>query len=202
MQMGFYFDQTRCTGCKACVVACKDWYDIPVGEATRIKILYNEENKWPDVRVKYLTATCYQCLDPLCVDACSVDAMNKNEETGIVDVDPELCVGLEECNGGCLKACPYDAPQFGTEANPKMWKCDLCADRLSNGQRAICEESCPVRAIEVAPLEDLKVKFGEKEVDTARGRKLKDGDDFFYSTRTRPAVLINPKVTEIPPQGD
>ena len=25
MQIGFYFDQTRCTGCGACQVACKDW---------------------------------------------------------------------------------------------------------------------------------------------------------------------------------
>ncbi len=24
MQLGFYFDQTRCTGCHTCVVACKD----------------------------------------------------------------------------------------------------------------------------------------------------------------------------------
>ncbi len=197
MQMGFYFDQTRCTGCQACVVACKDWYDIPVGEATRIKILYNEENKWRDVQVKYLTATCYQCLEPLCVDACKDGAMLKNEETGIIDVDAELCVGLEECNGRCLKACPYDAPQFGTGANPKMWKCDLCTDRLGQGQRAICEESCPTRAIEVAPLEELKAKFGDKEVIESRGRKLKDGEDFFYSTRTKPAVLVNPKQTNL-----
>ena len=31
MQIGFYFDQTRCTGCSACRVACKDWNDIPAG---------------------------------------------------------------------------------------------------------------------------------------------------------------------------
>ena len=124
--------------------------------------------------------------------------MVKNEETGIVTVDTELCSGLDECKGRCLKACPYDAPQFGTEANPKMWKCDLCEDRLNLGQAAICEESCPTRAIEIAPMEELIARYGEKKVDSARGRKLKEGDDFFYSTRTRPAVLINPKVTSRP----
>ena len=25
MQLALHFDQTRCTGCYACVVACKDW---------------------------------------------------------------------------------------------------------------------------------------------------------------------------------
>lgn len=195
MQMGFYFDQTRCTGCKACVVACKDWYDIPVGDATRIKILYNEHNKWPDVRVKYLTATCYHCLDPVCADACPENAMFKRDEDGIVDLNVDACVGIDECGGACLKACPYDAPQFGTESNPKMWKCDLCVDRLSKGQEAICVESCPTRALDVAPLDELKEKYGEKEMEVARGRKLKEGDEFFYSSRTNPAVLINPKVT-------
>jgi anaerobic dimethyl sulfoxide reductase subunit B (iron-sulfur subunit) len=31
MQVGFYFDQTRCIGCNACRVACKDWHDIAAG---------------------------------------------------------------------------------------------------------------------------------------------------------------------------
>jgi anaerobic dimethyl sulfoxide reductase subunit B (iron-sulfur subunit) len=34
MQLAFYFDQTRCTGCYTCVVACKDWHDIPAGPAS------------------------------------------------------------------------------------------------------------------------------------------------------------------------
>ena len=56
-------------------------------------------------------------------------------------------------------------------------------------------ESCPTRALDIAPLDELKAKYGEKEVVVARGRKLKEGDEFFYSSRTNPAVLINPKVT-------
>ncbi|MEE8174036.1 MAG: 4Fe-4S binding protein [Dehalococcoidia bacterium] len=32
--MAFYFDQTRCTGCYACSVACKDWDDVPAGPAS------------------------------------------------------------------------------------------------------------------------------------------------------------------------
>ena len=30
-RLGFYFDQSLCTGCKACQIACKDKHDTPVG---------------------------------------------------------------------------------------------------------------------------------------------------------------------------
>ena len=28
MQLGFFFDQTRCSGCLTCVVACRQWHSI------------------------------------------------------------------------------------------------------------------------------------------------------------------------------
>ena len=34
-QYAFYFDGTRCTGCKTCVYACKDKYDLDLGMAYR-----------------------------------------------------------------------------------------------------------------------------------------------------------------------
>ena len=38
MQMGFYFDQTLCTGCYTCIVACKDWHDVPAGPASWMRL--------------------------------------------------------------------------------------------------------------------------------------------------------------------
>ena len=29
-QYGFYFDATRCTGCKTCEAACRDYHDLPL----------------------------------------------------------------------------------------------------------------------------------------------------------------------------
>ena len=54
MQMGFYFDQTRCTGCYACVVACKDWHDVPAGPASWRKVATIEEGNFPDLFVAFL----------------------------------------------------------------------------------------------------------------------------------------------------
>lgn len=30
-QKAFYFDMTRCSGCRCCQVACKEAHDLPVG---------------------------------------------------------------------------------------------------------------------------------------------------------------------------
>ena len=34
-QQAFFFDGTRCSGCKTCMFACKDAYDLDVGTAYR-----------------------------------------------------------------------------------------------------------------------------------------------------------------------
>lgn len=193
MQLGFYFDQTRCTGCAACRVACKDWYDLPAGPASRIRIHYNEQGAWPDVTASYMVVACFQCLSPVCIDACPTDAIFKRDEDGIVVVDYEACVGFDECEGACVKACAYDVPQFEPDANGKMWKCDLCLERLEDKKQAICVEACPTRALEVGPLEELKVKHGEGQVRQSSTGKLKEGEPFFVSSRANPSLVMKPK---------
>ena len=73
MQMGFYFDQTRCTGCYACMIACKDWHDIPAGPANWMRVLYSEEGKFPKIYVSHLATPCYHCAEPICSFVCPVD---------------------------------------------------------------------------------------------------------------------------------
>ena len=42
MQWGFLFDQTRCTGCQTCIIACKDWHELEGGSENWIKVSYIE----------------------------------------------------------------------------------------------------------------------------------------------------------------
>ena len=46
-QYGFFFDQGRCYGCKACSVACKDWYDIAPGPEKWMSVYMWEKNAFP-----------------------------------------------------------------------------------------------------------------------------------------------------------
>ena len=152
MQIGFYFDQTRCTGCSACRVACKDWNDIPAGPENWMRVLYTEKGKFPKPFVSYMVAPCWHCAEPVCAAACPVGAITKRAEDGIVLVDSDACLGNEDCDVKCLKACPYDAPQFGPEDGAKMRKCNYCLDRHLKGKLPDCIEACPVRALDAGSL--------------------------------------------------
>ncbi len=182
-QIAFYFDQTRCTGCSACRVACKDWHDVPAGPENWMRIHYSEQGTCPDVHVSYLAAPCWHCEDPVCVAACPVQAIRKREADGIVVVDRQACIGNVQCAEKCRKACPYDAPQFGAAAGAKMGKCNYCLDRFEAGQQPICVEACPVRALDAGTLAELKSKY--TDIQAAEG--------FKYAKRVKPAVVFKPK---------
>lgn len=178
-QMGFYFDQTRCTGCYTCAVACKDWHDLDAGPVNWMRVRAIEKGKFPNVFVAYLVSPCYQCAEPPCVLACPAAAIVKRESDGIVVVDREKCLGATECRTLCLNACPWDAPQFGSEENARMQKCDLCLERLEKGQQTICVEACPMYALDVGPLDELKAKYGDGV----------EAEGFSYSERFKPALV-------------
>ena len=185
MQMGFYFDQTRCTGCYTCVVACKDWHDIPAGPASWRRVATFEEGEYPDLFVAFLVTSCYHCADPACIAACPVDAISKRAEDGVVLVDRDKCLGNDNCDM-CLQACPYHSPQFGAEKNAKMQMCDFCSDRLAEGKKPICVAACPMRALDAGPIDELAAKYGSD----------KEAFGFVYSDRLNPSVVFKPKVRD------
>ncbi len=181
MQSGFYFDQSRCSGCFTCVVACKDWHNIPPGPVSLIRVTTIEQGKYPNLSVDFLVNACYHCLEPPCIPACPVGAIIKRKEDGIVIVDGESCLGAS-C-GACREACPYDAPQFGPEPDAIMQKCDLCLHRLENGEKPVCVESCPMRALDVGPLHELEAKYG----------KTKEITGFIFNEASQPSAVFKAK---------
>ncbi len=96
-QLGFYFDQTRCIGCETCVVACKDWNDVPAGPATWRRISTLEKGKYPTPEVAHFNTACYHCLEPSCVSVCPAGAITKREGDGIVIVDRGKCQEAGRC---------------------------------------------------------------------------------------------------------
>jgi anaerobic dimethyl sulfoxide reductase subunit B (iron-sulfur subunit) len=182
MQMGFYFDQTRCIGCFTCVVACKDWNDVAAGPASWKRLMTVEKGKYPDLSVAFLSTACYHCLEPSCVSACPVNAITKREQDGIVVVDRETCLGKDNCDM-CLQVCSYDAPQFGAEENAKMQKCHFCLDRLEENKKPACVNSCPTLALDAGLIEELRAQYGD----------VREAEGFVYSEELSPSIIFKPK---------
>jgi len=154
MQLGFYFDQSRCTGCQTCRVACKDWNDVPPGPAAWLRIQSREEGKFPEVSVRFLLFHCFHCAEPACLKACPNGALSKREKDGIVTLIRELCSGCHACRD----VCPYQAPQFQSNNEP-MEKCDFCLERIDAGLNPVCVDACPQRALEFGPLDTLSSTY-------------------------------------------
>ncbi|MEZ5086889.1 MAG: DMSO/selenate family reductase complex B subunit [Tessaracoccus sp.] len=159
--LGFYFDQSACTGCKACHMACADKHDLPVGIQWR-RIVEYAGGSWqtdgdtavPNVFTYYTSIACNHCEDPICVQVCPTTAMHINDD-GTVNVDQDKCVGCRYCEW----VCPYSAPQYNPEIG-KMSKCDLCADYRSEGQNPACVDACPSRALDWGPIDELRAQHG------------------------------------------
>lgn len=162
-QYGFHFNGTRCTGCKTCVLSCKDRYDLSTEISYRQVYEFGdgswtkaEDGTWTtDTFAYYVSSACNHCDAPACVAVCPQESMTKDEETGIVRNDPETCIAC----GSCVNACPYGAPQINTETNVSE-KCDLCFDRIKEGLTPICIESCPLRALDSGDIEELRAEYG------------------------------------------
>ena len=181
MQYGFYFDQTRCTGCAACIVACKDWHDVPAGPESWLRVVTIEKGDRHELFVAWLVSMCVHCAEPACLPVCPFGAIAKRESDGIVTVDADLCLGASSC-GHCREACPYNAPQFiGGEG--AMRKCDLCLARWERGQNPVCVMACPMRALDAGPIEVLRDRYGSAAT-AAEG---------FIPHPGRPAILFKPK---------
>ena len=165
VQKGFYFDSSRCSGCKTCEMACKDYkgldasvrfrkvYDIEGGDWSQ-----DESGVWTTGSFVYhVAATCNHCDNPACLNVCPTGAVVKDEETGLEGNDTDTCIGC----GSCVTACPYDEPTL-VEDQGVARRCDGCLTRVIEGKAPICVEACPMRALEFDDIEALRSKYGDK----------------------------------------
>ncbi len=158
---GMVIDLDRCTGCQACVMACKAENNVPaVGpkEASReriiswMQVLTEEDKEYPDGKLRFLPRPCLHCDDPPCTKVCPVYATYRNPE-GIVAQIYARCIGCRFC----MAACPYNAKYFNwhtyqkeapgqnpdVSVRPKgvVEKCTFCHHRLQKArERALAEQ--------------------------------------------------------------
>jgi formate dehydrogenase beta subunit len=148
-----YIDTSTCIGCKACEVACQEWNDLPsvktqqTGTYQTLPTLHAEFwnlIKFNEVDVEGNFAwlmrkdQCMHCAEPGCLRACPAPGAIVQYSNGIVDVNPEQCIGCGLCETGC----PFDVPRFSAKSG-KMSKCTLCVDRTTIGLEPACVKACP-----------------------------------------------------------
>ncbi len=147
MNYGFLIRNDRCIGCHACSTACKSENEVPLG-VNRTWVKSVETGVYPNVRRHFQVTRCNHCSNPPCVRICPVTAMYQRHD-GIVEFDPDVCIGCK----ACLQACPYDAiyidPRSGTAA-----KCHYCAHRVELELEPACVVVCPEHAIIAGDLDD------------------------------------------------
>lgn len=147
MQLGFVLDQTRCIGCHACTVACKQENDVPLG-VFRTWVKYVESGTFPSVKRDFAVLRCNQCTRAPCVAICPTKALEKRPD-GIVDLNRDVCIGCRSC----MEACPYDALHFD-DSRGVASKCHFCAHRIEQQIAPACAAVCPTQAIQVVDLHD------------------------------------------------
>ncbi|WP_035066189.1 4Fe-4S dicluster domain-containing protein [Nitratidesulfovibrio termitidis] len=153
----FFIDLTRCTACRGCQIACKQWKNLPAEETRNtgshqnppdlsyvtLKTVRFEEGVF-DKKLDWLffPEQCRHCVEPPCKGQADVDlegAVLKDEQTGAV-IFTELTAKVD---GEMVRsACPYDIPRRD-EATGLLSKCDMCNDRVQNGLLPACVKTCP-----------------------------------------------------------
>ncbi|MBR1814422.1 MAG: 4Fe-4S dicluster domain-containing protein [Lachnospiraceae bacterium] len=153
-QLGFYFDATKCIGCRVCQIACKDKNRLPIGTLFRTVNSYTA-GEYPNISGFNLSMSCNHCENPACVAICPTGAMYKTEE-GPVLHDDEMCIGCKSCT----LVCPYKQPKFVAELGI-VQKCDSCYAIRKAGGVPVCVDACPMRALDFGDMDELAAKYGE-----------------------------------------
>jgi len=147
---GLLIDTTKCIGCQACALACKEANGLPGAEPEKelSATAYTVVKQKGDV---YYRRLCMHCNDPSCKSVCPVGAFEKTPE-GAVIYHAYKCIGCRYC----MQACPFSVPTYEWKKRaPKVRKCILCYERLKEGKITACAEACPTGATTFGDREEL-----------------------------------------------
>ena len=165
-EMAMLHDVARCSACRACMVACKQWHNLPADFSTPFEGQYQSHaaltsktynlikmNERTDKDGKFhwdfIKIQCMHCQDPACMKGCPEGAISRLD-SGAVVIDEEKCVGC----GYCTTNCPFNVPRVDPDRN-KSTKCDLCFDRIENGMIPSCAKTCTAQAIDFGTIEEM-----------------------------------------------
>ena len=161
------YDATRCTACRGCQAACKQWnendeviptlengveahnwgsYENPpeLAANTWVRMKFTEVEREGKVDWLFTRDACMHCTEASCEQVCPTGAISHQD--GVVIIDQEWCIGC----GYCVQACPFHVPHKD-EILGTAKKCTLCTtpglNRLAEGLETACVKTCPTDAL-------------------------------------------------------
>lgn len=191
-------DLRKCVGCQACTASCNAEWDVPPGQA-RTNVQFTPlAGTFPVLMSTAFPAQCNHCDHPACVEVCPSGATFQ-DESGIVRVDHDACIGC----GYCVSSCPYDARSIST-ITKKIDKCDFCAPRLARGEEPSCVSTCPANAKHFGNLEDrtgevhrLVFHKGARRIESDA---VAPGPNVFYLGKPEHLDLVQASFAPQPPK--
>ena len=167
MSKGVLVDIPKCIGCGSCIVACKLWNDRAFDESNPAfaeePVMCSENWTTVDIRrveregqevLRFVKKQCLHCIDPACLVSCFAKAFQITPE-GAVKYIPRLCVGCRYC----MLACAINIPRYEWhKILPNVTKCQMCHQRMANGDVPACIVVCPTKVMTFDNRENVMAK--------------------------------------------
>jgi len=195
MTKSFFVDLSRCTACRGCQLACKQWNMMPFEDTTQtgtyqnppdlsaktIRLVRFTEHKVDgQLRWLFFPEQCRHCIIPPCKavsDSYVEGAITQDDATGWVQHTPLSAKLTEEQRQEVREACPYNIPRWD-KADGILRKCTMCWDRVPQGLKPACVAACPTGTM----------NFGERDEMLALAKaRLAE-----VKKRYPKAMLVNP----------
>lgn len=170
MPKSFFIDTSRCTACRGCQIACKEWHGFPAIKTKQrgthqnppdlnpynYKLVrFSEHKNEGRVVWNFFPDQCRHCVDPPCKLAADMyvqDSVVQDQATGaVIFTERTRFLNADEMQD-VIDSCPYNIPRLNTGTG-LLTKCDMCFSRVRQNLLPMCVKSCPTGAM----------NFGERD---------------------------------------
>lgn len=159
----FFIDTTKCTACRGCQIACKQWNMNPATRTVQRGSHQNPEDlststfklvRFSELEVEgqprwyFFADQCRHCVEPPCfytAQAKGIKAVTRDEATGAVLHDPKMKVRAADAKA-IRESCPWDIPRWNDKTGG-MAKCTMCIERVKENLLPACVKTCPTGAM-------------------------------------------------------
>lgn len=179
----FFIDTSKCTACRGCQIACKQWNMNPATKTVQRGSHQNPEDlsfvtfklvRFSEHEVDgkpkwyFFPDQCRHCLTPPCMitaESLKYKLIVKDEKTGAVLYNPKVKVKPADAKA-IRESCPWDIPRWD-EKTQCMAKCTMCIDRVREGMLPACVKTCPTGAMNFGD-RDVMLEMAKKRLEQVK----------------------------------